>query len=311
MTTLPAAAPLASCVTAIHCGDGVALPATVYGDADTARAAIVINSALGVPRAFYRGFASFLARQGYCVLCYDYYGNGIQDVAALRRNDARLSDWGRRDFAAAALHMRARVPERPLVCIGHSVGGQLPGLLKGQTNLDALITICSQSGDWRLWTGAARRRAWLQFHLAIPLLTALLGYFPGQRYGLCTLPAGVAREWARWCRRRGYAAHPRSGHADGFARLRAPALFISTHDDTALAPRAAVDALAALYRNARGQRLHLEAADAGGRAIGHFGYFNPATGKRLWPQLAQWLDTQLATTTQETRTWSPAAARRA
>jgi predicted alpha/beta hydrolase len=294
MTTVPitSADPVESDSILIASAEGVTLPAVLYGDADSAQAAVVVNSALGVPHAFYRTFASFLVRQGYCVLCYDYQHNAVQNVASLRGSRVRVTDWAQRDFAAAVRYLRTEVPGRPLICIGHSIGGQLPGLAGDAVGIDALIGVCSQSGEWRLWSGAARRRAWLQFHLIVPLFTAALGYFPGQRHGLCNMPRGVAWQWAHWCRLRGYATHPRAGHATGFSALRSPALFISTYDDQALAPREAVDALGALYLNAPRERLHIGAADVGGRAVGHFGFFNPATGRRLWPRLVKWLQSQ-------------------
>lgn len=270
-------------------GDGVALPLTLYGEPAAARAAVIVNSALGVPQAYYRLFAGFLVRHGYCVITYDYRGNGGLAPAMLRGIRTSISDWAARDFAAVLDHLQSLAPALPVCCVGHSVGGQLPGLLPEPRDIKALVAVCAQSGDWRLWSGLPRLRAILQFYLAIPLLTRLLGYYPGVRFGLCNLPSGVAREWARWCRRRGYAAHPRCGHAAGFARFDGDALFISTYDDRALAPRRAVDALAALYRNARGERLHVDAAAVGGRAVGHFGFFNSATGRRLWPLVLQWL----------------------
>jgi len=46
------------------------------------------------------------------------------------------------------------------------------------------------------------RLFWFVF---VPILTPLLGYFPGKRLRMVgDLPAGVAWQWRRWCTHRDY-----------------------------------------------------------------------------------------------------------
>jgi len=61
--------------------------------------------------------------------------------------------------------------------------------------------VASQSGYWKLWSGKERMMVFALWHLAIPIATAWLGYFPGWMLGNAEdIPSGVAREWARWGR---------------------------------------------------------------------------------------------------------------
>ena len=84
-------------------------------------------------------------------------------------------------------------------------------------------------------------------------------------------PAGVAREWAEWGRRRGYVTDADGGAlAAGYARVRCPLRSYSFSDDTFAPPRA-VEALLGFYSSARVERRALHAARPRGpgvRALG-------------------------------------------
>ncbi len=46
---------------------------------------------------------------------------------------------------------------------------------------------------------------WFNWHLFIPPITKLLGYFPGQKLAAMeNLPAGVSLEWCKWCKSPNY-----------------------------------------------------------------------------------------------------------
>src|SRR3546814_10982431 len=61
----------------------------------------------------------------------------------------------------------------------------------------AVLTVGAQYAYWRDYASSARLRHIIKWHIAMPALTAMLGYFPGSQLGwLEDLPAGVAYEWA-------------------------------------------------------------------------------------------------------------------
>ena len=76
--------------------DGFPLSATIFQGPN--RHWTVINSATGVKRAYYHKFAAFLAGKGWSVVIYDYRGIGGSRPKSLRGFEARMRDWGQKDF---------------------------------------------------------------------------------------------------------------------------------------------------------------------------------------------------------------------
>ena len=91
----------------------------------------------GVRQAFYEAFATWLAGQGYRVTSFDYRGHGDSLQGSLRQVRADLCDWAR-DYEAVIAHAKAQLPDQPLFLIGHSLGAQLPGLLRSPQLVDGL-----------------------------------------------------------------------------------------------------------------------------------------------------------------------------
>lgn len=271
--------------------DGFELAATHFPPEREGREGrfVVIHSATGVRRRYYRRYAAFLAAEGFSVLTFDYRGIGGSRPRNLRRFAATMTEWAERDIAGvldwvAATHN----PERLLV-VGHSAGGQLVGLTPGNDRIDGLLTVAAQSGYWRFWPWPRRYLMALLWYGVLPGLATLFGYFPAKRLGLSEdLPGGVAREWARWCRSPHYISDAEGQPIRaGFRAFRSPIRYYSIGDD-AYAPRAAVEYLADCYENAPREGRHLEPSEIGARKLGHFGFFREA-GRPAWGETAGWL----------------------
>src|SRR5438477_6895561 len=113
--------------------DGFRLAGTLFAPAGRAAGAargqaVVVNSAMGVPRRYYAPFARFLAASGFHVLTYDYRGIGESRRGPVGEVRARLSDWGEKDFVAALDWASREVGGTRALVVGHSVGGQIVGL---------------------------------------------------------------------------------------------------------------------------------------------------------------------------------------
>ena len=186
----------------ITAGDGQLLHGTVYAPASGqagAQAWLLINSAMGVRRRFYRHFAEYLVERGIGVVTYDYRSLGDSVVEGEQAAPVRLDDWGRKDFPAVLSWLRANHSPARVVVLGHSVGGQLLGIQSDIRDVDGLIGVATQSGHWRHWDGVERAKVFGLWYVAIPLLTAVYGVFPSSLLGLGQdIPAGVARQWAEW-----------------------------------------------------------------------------------------------------------------
>jgi predicted alpha/beta hydrolase len=273
----------------ISAGDGHPLQMTTYGPAD-ARTWLLINSAMGVRRRFYRHLAGHLAGQGIGVVTYDYRGMGDSLVDGAQAAPVRLEDWGRKDFPAVLGWLRENHAPARVVVLGHSVGGQLFGIQPGIRDVDALVGVATQSGHWRHWDGLERAKVFALWYLAIPLLTVLPGAFPAARLGLGQdIPNGVARQWAEWGRDPDYIRSPTVGpqpqfHADVRCRLRTYRI-----EDDHLASERASRAWHDWFPNADRELINLGARNGAGQKFGHFGFFDPNIGAGEWPGLADFV----------------------
>ncbi len=269
--------------------DGHALAGDLFLPDGAPRAAVLVAPAMGVRRGYYARFAGFLAREGMAALTLDYRGIGGSRRGGLRRHPATLADWGERDLAGAADLLRARVPGAPLLWVGHSVGGQLLGLVDDVPVAGALL-VAAQSGHWRLWSGPWRARIFLLWHAVIPGLVPLLGKLPALVLGGGEdVPPGVARQWAQWGRQRDYVmsyARPRGGRA--FARLAAPVVSYAISDDP-YAPERSVRELLRHYDLASTELRVVRPEDVGARELGHFGFFRARFEPTLWREALAFL----------------------
>ncbi len=264
--------------------DGRQLQGTLF-PAARPRGAVVMASAMGVRRRLYARFARHLAEGGLTCLTFDYRGIGGSRQGSLRRDPARLHEWGELDLAGALDWLRQRSPGLPLQLVTHSVGGQVFGLIE-DAPVDGAVFIASQSGSWRLWRGLGRVAMFVIWHALLPGFARVLGYIPMKVLGQGEdLPGGVGAEWAEWGRQNDYVwsyARPRGGL--GFTRW-AGALRTYAITDDAYAPREGVEALAAMYTRARAEVRVVSPTDLGAERAGHFGIFKPHFRDSLWSEV--------------------------
>lgn len=271
----------------LRTGDGSVVVANRF-DATQARAAVVVAPAMGVPQAFYRDFAAWLAQRGFDVLTFDYRGIGESAPRSLRRFRASIDDWIRFDFEAAIRDARARAGDLPLFVVGHSLGAQLLALLPSAGEVRALVAVAGGSGYWRGFPARLRPMLLLMLHGAAPLTMPLAGYFPGRRLRMIgDLPAGVMRQWRCWCLDEDYLVGVEPGAREAYERARFDLLSLTFTDDMMM-PQRNVDALHAHLRNVRRDSRRISPADAGG-PVGHVGFFRRRYRDTLWPLAADWI----------------------
>lgn len=275
----------------IVCDDDVVLGGHVWRGAAPVCGAVAINCATGVLASYYHYYARFLADRGFVVLTYDYRGIGMSRPERLRGCGYRWRDWGEKDFDAALQFLHQQAPNLPLHVVGHSFGGYLPGLAGHAALIDRMLTVGAQYAYWRDY--AARRRAalFLKWHVVMPAMTALCGYFPGRRLGwLEDLPAGVANEWS-FRRARMEMGHPRRQRMEvqrRFAAVNARIVAVCVEDDELGTP-AAIRRSLAYYKNAKVMEAALTPADYGCDRIGHFGLFHARHSGDFWLDTLLWL----------------------
>lgn len=276
----------------ITCRDGVRLHGHLWRAADGAAAGtVVINPATGVLARYYHRYARFLAGHGFDVLTYDYRGIGASRPGRLAGCGYRWRDWGERDFDAVLRFLAQRAFVAPLLVVGHSVGGFLPGLAESAPLVERMLTVGAQYAWWGDYAATQRLQLVLKWHVAMPILTLLCGYFPGRRLGwLEDLPAGVANEWS-FRGPRFERSHPRRERASVLARMAAftaPILAVAVTDDPLGTP-AAIRRTLAYYTGARRAVATLKPADYGREGIGHFGLFHDSHAAGFWTDSLRWL----------------------
>ncbi len=273
--------------------DGYLLSGTRYipdEGADNGRT-IIINSATGVPRKYYHKYSSFLAENGYYVVAYDYRGIGDSLQGKLQDSDARMEEWGTKDFAGVVQWISSERGDSPLLVVAHSAGGQIFGLTKESARVRASLFVGVQSGYWRHWPGYHRYLMAMLWYCFIPWSCRLISYCPLATFKLGeNLPKGVALQWAHWGRNPHYIVDEEGQPIrEYFAAFEGPIRSYSFSDD-GLAPKAAVDSLMDYYQYAELDRRHVNPGDVDQKAIGHFGFFRERLRPTLWAESLSWLD---------------------
>lgn len=277
---------------AITCDDGVVLGGHLWtAESDGTAGSVIVNCATGVLARYYHRYARFLAGHGFDVLTYDYRGIGESRPKDLRGCSYRWRDWGERDFAAALRFMHTGRPGAPIAVVGHSIGGFLPGLASNAPFISRMLTVGAQYAWWGDYAAAERLQLFAKWHVAMPILTALFGYFPGRRLGwLEDLPAGVANEWS-FRRRKFEDSFPhadRQVSRDRMSAVTASILALSLTDDD-IGTIAAVRRTLGYYTGAHRALVRLRPSDFGRRAIGHFALFHDSHADDFWTESLEWL----------------------
>lgn len=277
----------------LTCPDGIRLAGHVWEAEGASVGSVIVNPATGVLARYYHRYASFLSEQGFDVLTYDYRGIGGSRPDRLRGCGYRWRDWGEFDFEAALRTILTLNPDRPLHVVGHSIGGFLPGLAESAPKIDRLIAVGAQYAYWPDYARHRRMGLFLKWHVAMPAITGIWGYFPGRALGLLEdLPAGVANEWS-FRRSRMELSYPRNRRKEvlrRFGAVRASILSVAAVDDE-YATASAVRRGLQYYRNASKTVVRLNAGDVPSGPTGHFGFFHASHERGFWLDTVGWLRT--------------------
>jgi predicted alpha/beta hydrolase len=201
--------------------------------------------------------------------------------------------WAEQDTGAIVAFLRERVGDKPLLWVGHSLGGQIFGLVPGHEQFAAMVTVAAGSGYWRDFAAGLKRVAPLLWFVIIPLSIPLIGYFPGRTLRMIgDVPAGVMQQWRSWCLDPEYmfGILPATVR-EHYATLELPLLSLSFTDDEYLSERN-IRSLHGFYAGAARDMQRVSPAEIDVPAIGHFGFFRRRFETSLWPRAGDWLDRQ-------------------
>jgi predicted alpha/beta hydrolase len=277
--------------------DGFILSGFIWRHArqDTSRAVVIINAATSVRCRHYSRFADYLFANGFDVITYDYRGIGESRPASMKGLKATWSDWGALDFEAMLKRAQREFPGQPIDVVGHSFGGCAAGLGASGQLIRHLVTVGAQFAYWRDYAPAHRWRMFAKWHVVMPLVTRLCGYFPGKRLGwLEDTPAGVVHDWSTSTARYEKRPSGQDNHVRNFAAVTAKTLAISLSDDP-YGTVPAIERLLGYFTGSINTHLRITPQDIGEQEVGHFAFFRSAYQATLWPIALSWLqDGELA-----------------
>lgn len=265
--------------------DGRPLGARRYEPSFPATAQVVIHGATAVPQRFYEPFASHLASRGARVITYDYRGIGRSRSLDLRDDPVTMQDWID-DAAVVQRWTRDRDRDLPLVAVGHSFGGQIAPALAPAA--DAIVSIAAQGGYVGRFPAPHSHALRVLMSVGIPAFAKLWGYVPGWAGLGEDLPAGVARQWARWCLAQDYYFSELPDLRAKVAAWHGPMLALSFTDDD-YASLENVQWLLERFEGALVDHRRFAPAQIDRIEIGHFGFFRERVGGALWSVVDEFL----------------------
>lgn len=266
------------------------------GSAGT-RPVVIVNPATSVRCRYYFRFAAFLFEQGFDVVAFDYRGIGESRPATLRGFDASWLDWGSLDFEAVIRYAERSFPGQPIQVVAHSVGGFVLGFARSNHLIQRVFTMGAQYAYRPDYAPDTRLRMVAKWHVAMPLLTMLFGYFPGKRIGWVEdTPKGIVRDWifsqARfedtWRGRAARRYPDKHALVRQFSALTAPTLAVSVTDDE-FGTIPAIERLLAYFEQSQKTHLRISPQSIEEPSIGHFGFFHSRFERKLWRLPLEWL----------------------
>ncbi|MEU4419646.1 alpha/beta fold hydrolase [Actinoplanes sp. NPDC024001] len=156
---------------------------------------VLISPAMGIGSRYYRPLVEAFEARGWAARALPRRGFEPGSPAASRRHD-----WSYRDeiadIASAVAAARAGTPGRPVILLGHSLGGQLAaGHQINQLPADGMVTVGTCLPYHRDYPYGGPHLVVMGW-VIVPVLTALFGHLPKPAFGGPGART-LMREWAR------------------------------------------------------------------------------------------------------------------
>ncbi|MEM9932381.1 MAG: alpha/beta fold hydrolase [Bacteroidota bacterium] len=275
----------------ITCADGYVLSATLWIPKQDTGRIIQFHNGTGIPASLYHHFWTYLAEEGFTVLAFDYRGMGQSLEGSLAESKATIAEWAYQDMTAVFEWVLAHYPTHKKILMGHSMGGQLFGMMHNAVHADLLVMIASSTGYWKDMPAPFKWFTALAWNVLIPFSNALAGYAKASFFGSGDdLPKEVAAQWRKWCMSPTYyevdfetALAERYHH-----KLGSSLLSVRTTDDP-IANDTTVEKLLAYYRNNKIERWRFIPEKLGLKKLGHAGFFSRKVKQIFWKPLVAYI----------------------
>lgn len=274
---------------AIECKDGFELAGTIY-EPKSIKGAIMIAPATGIKRRFYNSLATYLAENGYGVICFDNRGVGDSKKGSINQINASLINWGRLDMTAVLEKLKESFPNQSYHLIGHSAGGQLVGLMDNASEIKSMFNFAASLGSLKNMNYPFKLFAFFYLNTFIPFSNLFFGKTNSQWVGMGEpLPKLVAQQWSRWCNGKGYAATDfgKAIQEHLYDDLDLPSLWLYAKDD-GIANWVNVRDMSLVYSKSKAEIISIDPKELSSKQLGHMGFFS-SKNKELWNYTLDWL----------------------
>ena len=268
-------------IIAIPAIDGYPLQSIVYRPVEDSIGIVLICPGLGIPKEFYSDYCAFVAINGYDTIVFDYRGIGKEQVS--NQYDISLRNWAQLDIPGVLDWISKNNSRKNIVFIGHSIAGQMAGLIPNYQLIDQFIFISSTGGYWTLFDFPLNLFTIFMFWIHIPITARLFGYLPPSlTYRGVRISKGVALEWAKISRQKNYlSAYFGKTISNEYYRQIDKRIDWVTFEDDAIATERAVADMMSYYPNAEIVHHRINPKELNLERIGHAGFFREK-GRDLW-----------------------------
>ncbi len=275
--------------------DGLSLSAIIYEYQGNPKGVVQFNIGTGMRKEFYGNLASYLADNGFIVCLWEYRGMGKsrpEDKDIFTK--ITMQDWAI-DMSTVLDFLEQRYPDWPKLMIGHSIGGQLVGLMPNHHLLKGIVMITCSTGTWWQHTFPYRLKSYSFFNIISPLTAPIWGYLPAKRMRIMEdLPKGLIMEWRSWCNSENYLFDflGKTIPQHFYDAIIVPIKSYWATDDP-IANAHSVPALLRHFRHADILNEAIRPKDYGVKHIGHFGLFSRKFKGHFWKKIVKDLEEML------------------
>jgi len=156
---------------------------TFIADKDLQSVIILILPAMGVKASYYAPLAKNLVSKGITAMSVDLRGLGTYSIRPSSKVDFGYLEMIE-DLKTVVHFIKKNYPKHKIYGLGHSLGGQIAALAQAKYRdlLSGLILTAANSVYYKTWSGKQRYFNRIGYSI-FPLLSRLLGYFPGHKVG--------------------------------------------------------------------------------------------------------------------------------
>ena len=253
------------------------------------KSVVIIFPAMGVRGSYYEILGQQISEAGFDAVITDLRGIGNSSIRPSKKVDFGYHEMLELDYKSILEKVKATFPNKKIIALGHSLGGQLASLFsaKNSNSFDGLILIACCSVYYKGW--GSKQFPTLFMTQFFHFVSVLLGFFPGKKMGFGGTEAKtVMSDWSNQSRTGKYILKNDDFNFEtAMGKVTIPILAISFQADT-FAPRKAVEHLIDKFGpKANKEYIYLENDDSRNDNFGHFNWTKKPN--KIVTLIAEWI----------------------